>query len=295
MSDSLEQAVVFESGAESLYGLLHLPEQTNADVGVVILVGGPQYRVGSHRQFVELARGLASAGIPVFRFDFTGMGDSTGYFPGFENVNGDIRQAIDTLVDSRPEIKRIILWGLCDGASAACFYASQDQRVIGLCLANPWVRTEQGEAKAFLKHYYLSRLMNKQFWMKLLTGKLKVFQAVLDLISNVKRSRVVSPEVVTAEDKIDADISSSSQSAALPDRVFQSLALFPGKIMFLISGNDLTAAEFMDSVANDRKRQKLMSSHKVTLTRFPEANHTFSRREWMHDVIKQTAHWIKSL
>jgi uncharacterized protein len=291
MSNSLEQVVVFQSAAESLYGLLHTPEHTDVDTGVVILVGGPQYRVGSHRQFVELARGLALDGIPVFRFDFSGMGDSTGRFPGFENLNGDIRQAIDAFVDNRPEVKRIILWGLCDGASAACFYADQDERVAGLCLANPWVRTEQGEAKAFLKYYYLSRLVSKEFWTKLLSGKLKVLQTVFDLISNVKRSRATRSEVADA----DYDANASRQQVALPVRVFQNLALFSGKVMFLISGNDLTAAEFMDSVGNDRKRQKLMNSNRINLTRFPDADHTFSRREWMNDVVQQTASWIKLL
>ena len=140
MSLASEQPLVFQSTGDTLYGLLHNPECNEVNTGVVILVGGPQYRVGSHRQFVELARGLASAGIPVFRFDFTGMGDSTGRFPGFENINGDIRLAIDTFVENIPQLQRIILWGLCDAATAACFYAVQDERVIGLCLANPWVR-----------------------------------------------------------------------------------------------------------------------------------------------------------
>jgi len=289
MGDSLEQVVVFERGPESLYGVLHNPEQVTVDTGVVILVGGPQYRVGSHRQFVDLARGLANAGIPVFRFDFTGMGDSTGVFPGFENLDEDVRIAIDAFLEKRSELSRIVLWGLCDGASAACFYAPQDKRVVGLSLANPWVRTEQGEAQAFLKHYYLARLVNREFWGKLLTGKLKLFQTVTDLLRNVKRSR--------------ADISEQSSGAkannrqvgSLPDRVFRGLELFPGKVMLLISGNDLTAAEFIDAINKDRKRQKLIGSNKVQLTQLSDADHTFSRRVWMDEVISETASWIKKL
>ena len=46
--------------------------------GVLIVTGGPQYRAGSHRQFVLLARFLAARGMAVLRFDYRGMGDSEG-------------------------------------------------------------------------------------------------------------------------------------------------------------------------------------------------------------------------
>jgi alpha/beta superfamily hydrolase len=45
---------------------------------VLVIVGGPQYRAGSHRQFTLLARSLAEQGFAVLRFDYRGMGDSTG-------------------------------------------------------------------------------------------------------------------------------------------------------------------------------------------------------------------------
>jgi len=291
MDSIIEQPIVFQSAEESLYGFLHFPSQIEADTGVVILVGGPQYRVGSHRQFIELARGLAVAGIPAFRFDFTGMGDSTGSFPGFEHLNDDIRNAINAFVQKRPELTKIILWGLCDGASAACVYAGLDKRVIGLCLANPWVRTEQGEAETFLKHYYLSRLLSREFWGKLFSGKLKVSQSVVDLLANVKRSTSLDQ----GNEQTNNDLNSDLQQFSLPARVFRAIDQFSGKVMFLISGNDLTAAEFMDSINKDRKRQKLMDSNKVNMARFPNADHTFSRREWMHEVISQTVSWIKLL
>ena len=48
------------------------------------MVGGPQYRVGSHRQFTLMARAFAAAGYPVLRFDYRGIGDSEGESRGFE-------------------------------------------------------------------------------------------------------------------------------------------------------------------------------------------------------------------
>ena len=132
----LEIPIVFRSGSETLIGILHRPE-TVTNRGVVIVVGGPQYRVGSHRQFVHLARSLAKAGVPVFRFDYQGMGDATGEYFGFENIDDDINAALNTFCSEMPDIEQIVLWGLCDGASAIAMYRDPHIRVCGMVLINP--------------------------------------------------------------------------------------------------------------------------------------------------------------
>ena len=78
-----EQAITFDCHGASLYGIASVPQQSGAR-GVLIVVGGPQYRVGSHRQFALLARSLAAQGIPAMRFDYRGMGDSVGEPHTFE-------------------------------------------------------------------------------------------------------------------------------------------------------------------------------------------------------------------
>ena len=89
-----EQAIRFECADDSLFGILSIPDQPISR-GVLIVVGGPQYRVGSHRQFTLLARHLATAGIPVMRYDYRGMGDSEGEIRTFENLHDDLHTAID--------------------------------------------------------------------------------------------------------------------------------------------------------------------------------------------------------
>ena len=63
-----EEAVTFGGGR--WVGVLSVPTGTPQSV-VIVVVGGPQYRVGSHRQFVQLSRALASAGHATLRFDYT--------------------------------------------------------------------------------------------------------------------------------------------------------------------------------------------------------------------------------
>ena len=147
MTDAFrEEAVVFECEGESLVGVLSLPAAP-ATRGVLIVVGGPQYRVGSHRQFTLLARHLAAHGIPSLRFDYRGMGDSSGAVRSFEAVDADIRRAIDIFYERVSGLESVVIWGLCDAASAALFYAHRDARVGGLVLLNPWVRTPEGMAR----------------------------------------------------------------------------------------------------------------------------------------------------
>src|SRR5688500_5345431 len=83
-----ERVLAFECDGERLLGILSASQQP-AKRGVLIVVGGPQYRAGSHRQFTLLARHLAEHGVPTLRFDYRGMGDSGGDVRGFEHVGAD--------------------------------------------------------------------------------------------------------------------------------------------------------------------------------------------------------------
>jgi exosortase A-associated hydrolase 1 len=135
MTDSaaIERAVTFKCGGDIIVGILHVPA-IPVDLGVLVIVGGPPYRAGSHRQFVLLARVLADAGIAVLRFDCRGMGDSSGDQRSFEGVSQDIAAAIAALLRHASGVTRVVLWGLCDGASAALLYLhdSGDVRVHAL-------------------------------------------------------------------------------------------------------------------------------------------------------------------
>eukprot|EP00487_Bulimina_marginata_P004583 TRINITY_DN21221_c0_g1_i1.p1 TRINITY_DN21221_c0_g1~~TRINITY_DN21221_c0_g1_i1.p1 ORF type:complete len:104 (-),score=8.73 TRINITY_DN21221_c0_g1_i1:127-438(-) len=66
----MSKELYFRSGQKQLVAIEHLPvpvaNESAAKQGVVIVVGGPQTRVGSHRLFVSLARELSKQGIAVF-------------------------------------------------------------------------------------------------------------------------------------------------------------------------------------------------------------------------------------
>lgn len=275
-----EHAIVFNCDDCRLLGIATLPESP-AETAVIIVVGGPQYRAGSHRQFTLLARQLAEQGIASMRFDYRGMGDSEGDMRNFEAVDSDIRAAIDALLQHSPAVRRIALWGLCDAASAALYYAHTDPRVSGLILLNPWVHTEASAARARLKHYYLSRLMQRSFWTKLLTGKFALSSSVSDLTKSAHGGASTS-----------APTNPWHGSPGYIERMLDGLQHFQGKVLFILSGNDLTAQEFQGITSHDKRWKKASTSPRVAQEKLPAANHTFSTRTWRDQVGQWTVHWI---
>lgn len=283
----------FPCGDDSLLGIAAVPEKSGP-VGVLVVVGGPQYRVGSHRQFVHLSRHLATRGIACMRFDCRGMGDSTGEMQTFEKIAPDVRTAIDAFFARLPQLEQVVLWGLCDGASAACLYSHRDARVAGLVLLNPWVRTEQSEAATYLRHYYIRRVFERDFWTKVFGGAFQAREA----------ARSFSRSVVTAlkqrwwSQQRDFGASSELERAnaggtgPLPFRMAASMSRFRGRILILLSGNDYTASEFKDVTSASREWRSALAKSDVTWKQIDASDHTLSKREWKEEVAALTCEWI---
>jgi exosortase A-associated hydrolase 1 len=274
-----ERALAFPCGGDWLYGVASLPVLPGA-CGVLVVVGGQQYRAGSHRQFTLLARALADAGIPAMRFDYRGMGDSEGAVRSFESVADDIGAAIDRFMAEVPGMRRVVLWGLCDGASAAAMYAPRDARVRGLALLNPWVRTDGGVARATIRHYYGARLLQREFWTKVFGGRLDLRAAAASFVALARTALVRrQPE---------------REAASLPDRLHASLRAFHGEVLVMLSGADLTAQEFAD-LSGQTKWNKLLGEPRFERHTLPKADHTCSRREWHEQVAAWTIAWAARL
>jgi len=281
-----ERPTVFECDGDRLIGIIAQPAQP-IETGLVIIVGGPQYRAGSHRQFTLLARQLAEQGIASIRFDYRGMGDSEGDMRNFEAIDADIKAAIDILTTQKPGIKQDVLWGLCDAASAALYYGHTDPRVKGMILLNPWVHTEAGAARARLKHYYLNRLLSKAFWAKLFSGKVRLNESIGDLAKSTQQA---------STDNAGCPASTSDPRHGSPgyiERMLDGLRQFKGKAQFILSGNDLTAQEFSNILITDKRWGSACYNAKVGIEKLHEANHTFSTCSWRNQVAGCTANWIK--
>ncbi len=275
--------LVFALGDEQLVGLLSAPEGPAHPVAVLVVVGGPQVRAGSHRHFVQLARHLAAQGHAVLRFDVRGMGDSSGTAAGFEHLQDDIAAAVGELLRQRPEVRRVVLWGLCDGASAALLYLQQthDARIGGLVLLNPWVRSPETLARATLRHYYLQRLKQAGFWRKLFGGSVGA-PAVRGWWQNF----------LTARQRVrDARGGDRLPFAA---RMAEGWRACPGPILLVLSGDDVTAHEFADHAGRDSHWRGALARPGVRRVDLAGADHTFSNPQTGPQVLALTAAWLRS-
>ena len=293
-----EMPLVMKCGDDALVGVVHVPSNPGS-VGVLVLVGGPQYRVGSHRQFVLLGRALAQAGFPVLRFDHRGIGDSSGEPRSFQDLSDDVECAIDVFLETCPQVKHVYIWGLCDAASAASLYAQKDPRVTGLVLLNPWVRSEGGFTRSFLMHYYLERLFDYRVWMNELKGSKGIWYRTISTITKFF-SFHSSPRVRELNQNIDyghqePGMSGSLQQPAYQVRMLSALQKFQGRALIILSGNDLTAAEFTDAVKSNRKLRKLVGSSAVRTELLQGADHTFSAAEWRLKAERISVDWLGSL
>ena len=273
-----EITLVFECQGDRLIGIATQPE-TPKDVGVVIIVGGPQYRAGSHRQFTLLARRLAQEGYASLRFDYRGMGDSEGNFRNFESINDDVRAAVDAFMVASPGIKKVALWGLCDAASAALYYGHTDPRVAGQILLNPWVHSPAGEAKARMKHYYLKRILQRSFWVKLLTGGVKISQSMGEFKQSAQQASAVNTAVAAPTDP-------RHGSPGYIDRMLDGFKAFSGRTYFILSGEDLVAKEFQQLCSEDAGWKRGMRG--ASICGVAKANHTFSSVAWRAEAERNT-------
>lgn len=283
-----EEAVLIECDGDRMVGVLHRgrPEATR---GALIVVGGPQYRVGSHRQFLYLARELADRGLPALRFDYRGMGDSEGAQRSFEEIEADISAALDEFFRRVPSLRDVVLWGLCDAASAAVMYACCDSRVSGLALLNPWFRTDATLARTHLRRYYSARLLDPAFWKRFLAGRVNLLRVVSGLYTTMRN--LLRP---AAPGRADPGGHEQPVRAPFTDRMRDGLTRFKGPVLFVLSGQDLTAAEFVDATSASSAWSTLLRRPTVRRIKLEEANHTFARREWRDRVSEITLEWMTS-
>lgn len=286
MTTVRESAVWLDCEGAAMLGVLALPSPDAAGargIGVLIVVGGPQYRVGSHRQFTLLARRLAAAGFPTLRFDCRGMGDSEGEMRGFLEVEPDIAAAAAAL-RTEARVREVVLWGLCDAASALLLGPAAAQCVAGLVLVNPWVRSAESLAATQLKHYYAARIWNRHFWRKLVTGRIDWSESFLQFYRSV---RAALGRMLAGGRRHD--------TASFQTRMAQGLRAYDRPVLLVLSGNDMTAMEFVDYAERDPHWHGLLADGRISRAFLEGADHTFSRSEWHAWLEDRTLGWLDEL
>jgi exosortase A-associated hydrolase 1 len=169
--------------------------------GVLLVTGGSQTRIGSHRMYERLARSLSERGFYCFRYDRRGVGDSAGEDPGFKGSGPDLEAAAAALRAQTGGVGRLFGMGLCDGATALALFGKA-AGLDGLILVNPWlVEASAGEPPpAAIKQHYARQLSSRDGWRKILSGAVdwrKLFKGVRS-ISGKQESAPLARETALA-------------------------------------------------------------------------------------------------
>jgi exosortase A-associated hydrolase 1 len=186
MGALMRRLLSFDCDGAALGGSLDAAE---GQTGVLLVTGGTQTRIGSHRMYERLAASLAQAGWPCFRYDRRGVGDSEGEDPDFRDSGPDLAAAAAAFRREQPQVKRLLGFGLCDGASTLALHG-RAAGLDGYILVNPWfVEAEAGEpAAAAIKSRYKDQLLSLDGWKRLLSGSIS-YRKVLKGLGRIVASR----------------------------------------------------------------------------------------------------------
>jgi dienelactone hydrolase len=182
-----EEALLFGK-TKSLVGIVTNPPETKKGhhlPAILLLNSGLIHRVGLNRLHVKMARALAEMGFLVFRFDFSGIGDSKvrdDHLPAVKSTVSETQEAVDYLSAARGT-ERFVLMGICSGAKASFKTACCDPRVVGAVLINARNHLHDDtndELSSFIRdrtlvrHYWriaFSSSFSAKNWLKAIAGK----------------------------------------------------------------------------------------------------------------------------
>lgn len=246
MGDNMRRLITFACEGETVVGTV---DEADGTIGLLIVSGGNEIRCGAHRGMALLANRLAVQGVPVFRFDRRGVGDSGGENAGYLSSRADIVAAGLAFRREVPQLAHIMGFGNCDGATALASFG-RDAGLDGLILANPWVveREDDLPPAAAIRSRYLQRLRDPAAWRAFATGG-------IDFASLFKGLRRI--------------VATRSEPEPLAADVIAAIAAWGEAAHIVLAERDSTAIAYADAA----RRLEL----RVPTTLIDTASHSFAR------------------
>jgi hypothetical protein len=124
----------------------------------------------------------------------------------------------------------------------------------------------------------------------MLFGKVNIVESVSSLLDMIRKVFLKN----RAQNIGTVQSTQQGDPGSLPERMCNGISGYSGRVLFILSGNDLTAGEFKNTVAASGAWQTVMKRKNVERRDLQDANHTFSRQDWRQQVINWTADWTKS-
>ena len=144
-----------------LCGTLCAPGESSFKPGtpcIIILNSGLVYHAGSNRLHADMARDMAELGFYSFRFDLSGIGDSSRSRENRtynEQIIVDIDEAL-AFVEKETGISSFVLMGICTGADNTHKYTLTNNKITGAIFMDGYAYKTPG----YYMRHYLPRIIN---------------------------------------------------------------------------------------------------------------------------------------
>jgi exosortase A-associated hydrolase 1 len=261
----MRQMINFPCGTDLLAGTL---DPADGTTGLLIVSGGNEIRSGAYAGQASMAQHFSALGIPVFRFDRRGVGDSEGVNRGFAHNAEDIHAALLAFQRVAPGVRHIVAFGNCDAATALLLH-TQGPLLGGLVLANPWTIDAAAEDEA--APVPDASVIRARYW-----NRIKNPRSLLDFLSGNINLRKLAYGLRTAAKPV--------QTSILAHRVAEAMARSNMPMRLVIAERDTTAMAFMTawkSAAFGHVRRR----PNIRLGTYPTASHSFAdtaSRAWLY-------------
>jgi len=287
MKEKVTERVVSLGGDSVRIGIVTEPEggiSRRGGHGVVLLNSGAVHRVGPHRMSVRIARRLSASGIPVVRFDFSGIGDSgprSDHMPLRQAMPIETEEAISFL-ESTYGVRSVVLVGNCSGAAASFRTAIVDPRVTGAVLINPEVHdagtdvVNVANERSLGDYYVKGAARDPKRWARLLTGRSSYRKIAKSIWHRVADRRA-------------ADEALESLSAGLVGEI-EYLRARGCQLLFLLSRGDL--GEEALRVLVEKRRPELTTTSPCTRHVIEKADHLFTTKRAQDELLAKIESWM---
>lgn len=285
-----------------LHGMLHEPDAARG-VCVLLLSPGIKGRIGPHRLYLQLAAPLVAAGFHVLRFDYYGLGDSSGELG--ERAMADMYNSIqggryvdDTIaamdwMGAHHGITKFVGSGLCGGSISALLTARADRRIEAL-LGIGLPSTLEGGAENFdrfmtrgqLKQEgrsYLQRILRPDAWGRFLSGK-----SGYRLIGRALRELFLpsKPQPVAALD------SAPDNANPLFAPAFLAMLKDRRPILLTFSSGDRHRYNFGEKFEERYATAIAGIGHAYQVLLIDDANHVLSEPRWIDELLQAALPWL---
>lgn len=254
---------------------------------VVFLNSGIIHRIGPNRLYVRLARALAQEGALVFRFDFSGIGDSGGpsYGGGIHRSEVEQRELEDTLdwIQEHEGADRFLLVGLCSGGDNAFLGIARDRRVVGAVLLDPFAFRTPG----YFLRYYGPRLFRPAVWWRILTGRSPLLRGAM---GSLRRSLRAGGPPGEAGEPPPGDLTRPTREEMR--RQLLEVIGKSGRLLYVFTGGLEERYYYRNQFFDAFPGMDFQGL--VDFEYYPDADHTFSRQELQERLERRMVEWFRA-